>query len=316
VEDALSTVVHDVRRLACVLLVGALGCNKPHALPPCIEAPPDGGPAIDTGGDPVLLAAGDIADPGDTSGAESTAELLDRTNGVVATLGDNVHGDGNIDLFLGEYARTWGRHRWRTHPAVGNHEYFTPMAGPYFAYFCAAAGPALKGFYSYDLGAWHVVVLNSMCVEGKGPPCDEGSEQLDWLRADLAAHRTACTLAVWHHPRFSSAAEGDAPPVSPMYQALVDAGAELLLSGHAHNYERFAPQDVFGHLDATNGIRQLVVGTGGGEHAGFGTPEPNSEVRVENQWGIIELTLHARSYEFRFLTVDGVVADSGSEPCH
>ena len=173
-------------------------------------------PRIETGGDPVLLAAGDIIDD-EPGHAEMTAELLDRYDGQVATLGDNLNTRGRLADALTSYAATWGRHRWRTRPSVGNHDYMTNHAAPYYAYFCKAAGTPFDGWYSYDLGTWHIVVLNSICADyfGEGPACGPGSPQLEWLAADLAAHPSSCLLAYFHHPRFSSDEDGDHPVLQP-----------------------------------------------------------------------------------------------------
>jgi hypothetical protein len=303
--------------VAATLLGAGGACRSPLTLPPCVDPPPAGGPRVETGGDPVVLAAGDIADETNPTSSEATAELLDTRNGLVLVLGDAVQGDGTLDELLGVYAPSWGRHRWRTRPVPGNHEYLTPHAGPYFAYFCRAAGPPFKGFYSFDLGAWHVVALNSIGADGNtnDVECTEGSEQERWLRADLAAHPAPCTLAYWHQPRFTSAGE-DNTGTRDLWRALHDAGADLVLNGHAHSYERFAPQTPDGVLDAHRGLREMVVGTGGAPLGSFGTPRPNSEVRIAGRWGVLELTLRANAYAWRFLTTDGTVADEGSAPCH
>jgi hypothetical protein len=292
------------------------GCSQPASLPPCEQPRPDGGPTMDAGGDPVLLAAGDIALPGHLRGARATAALLDRMNGVVASLGDNVQGDGRLEEFLHDFEPTWGRHRWRTHPAVGNHEYRTWDAGPYYAYFCSAAGTPFRGYYAYELGSWHVIVLNSACAYDEGPACDASSDQVRWLRDDLASHAAACTLAYWHHPRFSSAAEGDIPAVREFWQVLYDAGADVVLTGHSHQYERFAPLSADGALDERRGVREFVVGTGGTGLEGFARVHAGSEVRIGNSWGVLALTLHAASYDWRFVAVGGEVLDSGTGQCH
>ncbi len=199
--------------------------------------------------------------PTASPGAEITAGLLDGLTGTVAVLGDTAYENGTPDEFARCYEPTWGRHKARTRPAVGNHEYGTPGAAGYFAYFGAAAGEAGKGWYSYDLGAWHVVALNSNCsLVG----CQAGSEQEQWLRADLAANGARCTVAYMHHPRFSSGnVHGGSSAVDPLWRALEADGAELVLAGHDHDYERFAPQTASGALDVERGVRQFVVGTGG-----------------------------------------------------
>ncbi|HEU5321805.1 MAG TPA: metallophosphoesterase, partial [Methylomirabilota bacterium] len=209
-----------------------------------------------------------------------------------------------------------GRHKGRTRPAVGNHEYGTPGAAGYFDYFGAAAGGPGKGWYGYDLGAWHVIALNSNCAQAGG--CHAGSEQERWLRADLAAHPAECTLAYMHHPRFSSGNQhGGSPGVEPLWRALHDHGAEMVLAGHDHDYERFAPQTPGGALDPKRGVRQFVVGTGGRSLRKFGPPKPNSEARDNTALGVLHLRLRDGSYDWRFVAEPGKsFTDSGSDRCH
>ena len=266
--------------------------------------------------DPVLVAAGDIASC-DSSGDEATAKLLTQIGGTVATLGDHAYRSGSRGEFDRCYDPTWGRAKNRTRPAAGNHEYNTLDADAYFDYFGAAAGDRSAGYYSYDLGRWHVVVINSNCSEVGG--CDAGSRQERWLRTDLAAHPAACTLAYWHHPRFSSGSKhGGTPEMQPIWQVLYDHDADLVLSGHEHHYERFALQDASGHADSERGIRQFVVGTGGGKgHYPFGRIVGNSEKRNSTTFGVLQLTLRADGYDWRFVPVDGArFRDSGSGDCH
>jgi hypothetical protein len=306
-------------RLLLVLVCGAaLGCRETRSLPACTEAPPASGPTVDAGGDPVLLAAGDIAYSPDLTGARATAKVLDGLDGHVLALGDNAYENGSVDDYLDYYAPTWGRHRWRTHPAIGNHEWQTPEGGGYFAYFCAAAGTPFKGWYSLDVGAWHLVAINSNCGETgfDAPSCDRGSEQETWLRADLAAHPAKCTLAYWHHPRFGSGNHGNNDALQSIWQALYDAGAELVLNGHQHNYERFSPQTPTGGADGARGIREFVVGTGGADLTAFVDAKPNSELRKTGVYGVIKLTLHAEGYDWQFVSVDGSFTDTGSGSCH
>jgi acid phosphatase type 7 len=284
--------------------------------------------------DPVIAAAGDIAcDPlsADLNGGRGahgacqdrvTAALLARRDlAAVLTLGDNQYEDGRLSAFRTVYDRTWGRVKGITHPAVGNHEYRTPGATGYFDYFNGvgqAIGPAGergKGYYSFDIGAWHLIALNSNCDQVGG--CESGSPQERWLQADLAAHASLCTLAYWHHPRFSSGQEGTSSRVAALWQDLYDAGADLVLVGHAHDYERFAPQDPTGTADPARGIREIVVGTGGKRHYGFLDVQPNSAVRNADTWGVVELTLHATGYDWRFVPeAGGWFTDAGSAPCH
>jgi hypothetical protein len=265
-------------------------------------------------GDPVLLAAGDIADCA-SAGDEATAALLDTLGGTIAGLGDHAYLEGSAAQFAQCYEPSWGRHKARTRPAVGNHEYRTPGAAPYFAYFGAAAGDPAKGYYAYDLGQWHVVVLNSNCAVVS---CAAGSAQERWLRADLAANTHACTLAYWHHPLFTSSMNhGPATETRPLYQALYDAKAEVLLTGHNHNYERFAPQNPQGQLDTTRGIREFVVGTGGASRYGFGATRANSEVRDATTYGVLRMTLRPGGYDWLFVPEAGkTFTDAGTGGCH
>ncbi len=258
----------------------------------------------------VLVGAGDIASC-ESEGDEATAALLEGLEGTVFTLGDNAYPDGTTQDFERCYAPSWGRHRQRTRPAVGNHEYHSsPEAGPYFDYFGAAAGERGKGYYSYDLGAWHVVVLNSQVQMGVG------SEQEQWLRADLQASTRRCTLAYWHRPLFSSGPERETQVLKPLWEALYDAGAEVVLGGHDHYYERFAPQTPEGREDPKRGLRQFVVGTGGMVLYDFTEPLANSEVRIGGAFGVLKLTLEDGAYAWEFLTVDGGVSDQGRGTCH
>ncbi|MEV0717011.1 metallophosphoesterase [Asanoa sp. NPDC050611] len=265
----------------------------------------------------VLAGAGDIASCASTDDSR-TADLLDTIPGEVFTLGDNAYNNGTAQEFADCYGPTWGRHRARTRPVIGNHEYNTPDARGYFDYFGAAAGKPGEGWYSYDAGAWHVVVLNSNCDVVRGG-CGAGSPQDSWLRADLAAaaKRTGCTVAMWHHPLFtSSAAHGPTTAVRPLYQTLYDNGVELLLTGHNHQYERFAPQTPAGARDDQRGVREFVVGTGGGGPYAFREPEPNSEARLTGTPGVLRLTLSADAYDWRFVPVTGSTSDEGHGTCH
>jgi hypothetical protein len=265
--------------------------------------------------DPVVLAAGDIA-ACESSGDEATAEVLEsRPSAAVVTLGDNVYDNGTAIEFARCYDPSWGRAKARTRPAPGNHDYGTEGAAAYFRYFGAAAGEPGKGYYSYDLGGWHVVALNSNCSVVS---CAEGSAQERWLRSDLVAHPVACTLAYWHHPRFSSGSvHGSNDAVAPLWRALFDAGADVVLSGHEHHYERLAPLGPSGRPDRRRGIRSFVVGTGGRSHYGFGFAIPGSQVRHSGTFGVLELTLRADGYSWEFLPEAGEsFTDSGSDRCH
>lgn len=266
----------------------------------------------------VLLAAGDIASCA-VDGDELTARILDRQAGTVAVLGDASQTDGSAASFAHCYAPTWGRHKRRTRPAPGNHDYGQPGPAPYsasayFAYFGARAGPPGRGYYSYDRGAWHIVSLNSNCMVVS---CAAGSAQVRWLRNDLAAHPADCTLAYWHHPRFSSGRRAQLERVEPFWAALYEAGADIVLSGHDHIYERFAPQTPIGDLNPAYGIREFVVGTGGFGHKRINAVRPLSRVRNSKTFGVLKLTLRSGSYGWRFLPVPGsTFTDTGSGVCH
>ncbi len=284
--------------------------------------PPESGPAVtrptaSATPEPVavLVGAGDIADCG-SSGDEATAALLDHVDGIVFTTGDNVYPSGTPQDFANCYAPSWGRHRDRTFPAAGNHDYETSGAAGYFGYFGDAAGHPLEGWYSYDVGAWHVVVLNSICGAVGG--CHAGSPQEAWLRADLAASQATCTLASWHNPRFSSGAtHGSDPTYDAFWRALYDAGADVVLAGHDHVYERFAPQDPDGRLDEARGIRQFTIGTGGRSLYGFDAWLPTTEKRSNATFGVLKLTLGAGGYDWEFVPVEGgAFTDAGSGRCH
>jgi acid phosphatase type 7 len=276
---------------------------------------PSSGARSETEKEVVLIGAGDIADCSNLVGAEATAKLLEGNPGTVMALGDLAYPNGSADDFKC-YDKTWGRVKDRTRPAVGNHEFHSSGASYYFQYFGAAAGDPKTGYYSYDLGAWHIVVLNSECVEVGG--CGAGSPQEKWLRADLAAHPSGCTLAYFHKPRFSSGlTHGNDPEVGAFWQALYDANAELVLNGHDHDYERFAPQDPKGNADPKRGIREFVVGTGGKNHREFGIQKSNSEVRNNDAFGVLKLILKPTGYEWKFIPEAGkTFMDSGSGSCH
>jgi acid phosphatase type 7 len=266
--------------------------------------------------DPVLVGAGDIA-ACTLDGASQTAALLDGIDGTVFTAGDNAYGDGTTEQYRDCYDPTWGRHKARTRPSPGNHDYHSAGAAPYYAYFGDNAGPAGRGYYSYDLGAWHIIVLNSnsSCTTIS---CAAGSAQEQWLRADLGANSKACTLAYWHHPRFNSgASHGNNIAVAPFWDALYQYGAEIILNGHEHVYERFGPQTPNATPDATTGIRQFTVGTGGaGLYSFSSTIQPNSEVRNNTSMGVLKLTLRSGGYDWQFIPATGTFTDSGSGTCH
>jgi len=269
-------------------------------------------------GDPVLVGAGDIASCDDLAGAEATAKLIEKIPGTVFAVGDLAYPDGSEEQFANCYTPTWGRFKARTRPAPGNHEYHKGGgASAYARYFGAAAGDPDKAYYSYDLGAWHIVVLNSECAEVGG--CEATSLQGQWLKQDLAQHPAGCTLAYFHKPLFSSGGKhGNDPEMKPLWDVLFHAGADVIINGHDHDYERFAPQDPEGHSDTAHGIREFVVGSGGkNSHRAMGEVKPNSEVRNGDTFGVLKMTLHAKAYDWEFVPETGkTFADSGSGACH
>lgn len=285
-------------RAAAGLLAAALAAAA------CGGSPPD--PAERTS----LVAAGDIASCY-YRGDELTARLLDRIGGVVAPLGDNVYPSGTDREFAECYEPTWGRHRERSRPAVGNHEYRTEGAAGYFRYFGERAGEAGKGWYSYPLDGWHVIVLNSDVEMGPG------SEQHDWLLADLAANPSRCTLAYFHHPRFSSGKHGGKQRAIRVFPTLYEAGVDVVLSAHDHHYERFAPQDPEGRPDPERGIRQFVVGTGGAPSYRLRAESPQTEAIAGHVRGVLRLVFHPDSYEWEFVAVQGrSFHDAGRATCN
>jgi acid phosphatase type 7 len=273
--------------------------------------PVGGNPVPPPPGTAVLLAAGDIASCS-SSGDEATATLLDGLAGTVVTLGDNAYPDGRFSRFTDCYDPTWGRHRARTRPAPGNHDYHTAGAADYFAYFGASAGPVGRGYYSYDLSDWHIVSLNSSVS------MSDSSAQARWLRADLAASTKRCTLAYWHQPRFSSGTRhGNFNAAQPIWQVLYDFDVDVVLGGHEHNYERFAPQTPAGAADPARGIREFVVGTGGESHYRGHRAIPNSQIFDGTTFGVLKLTLGASRYSWQFVPVAGQdFVDRGTGNCH
>jgi alkaline phosphatase len=266
----------------------------------------------------TLLAAGDIADCS-SEGAQLTATLVESLPGTVAALGDTAYPSGSASDFANCYDPTWGRFKNRTRPALGNHEYVTGNADAYFAYFGRKAAPP-GGYYSYELGSWHVVVVNSNCDQIGG--CGTESAQMRWLRADLAHHPTRCTVAYWHHPRFSSGPHAVTDPdpeiaMQPIWATLAKAGAEIVLNGHEHLYQRFAPLKASGRIDLAHGMREFIVGTGGGPSYPTVKITVGSKKVVTYRWGVLRLELANNGYRWAFLAAPGGAAlDSGSGSCH
>jgi hypothetical protein len=260
---------------------------------------------------PVLVGAGDIASCQSTAD-EATAAILDTVPGIVIAPGDIAYETGSDDDFAKCYAPSWGRHRARTRPAPGNHEYLTPGASPYYKYFGANAGNPGQGYYSYDVADWHVVVVNSSADVGPNSP------QLRWLLKDLATDTARCTVAYWHHPLFSSGPNGSAVRMREVWRALYNLGGDIIINGHDHVYERFAPQDPSANPDSIHGIRQFTVGTGGRSlYPLSSTRAKNSVVASSATYGVLKLTLHPSSYDWVFIPVTpGTFEDSGTANCH
>jgi acid phosphatase type 7 len=275
-----------VGRSATVIIVALLTILLAFG---CAPKPPPGPPPSGK----VIIAAGDIADCS-SDGDEATARLVIGIEGTVLTLGDNAYEDGTAQDFSECYEPSWGQFKERTRPAPGNHDYETEGASAYFDYFGDAAGQPGKGYYSYDLGAWHIVALNSNCEE---VGCGASSPQVRWLEADLAKQARPCTLAYFHYPLYSS---GEYRPgiheVKPLWEALHAADADVVLNGHDHNYQRFAPQDPNGKADPERGLREFVVGTGGRSHYSILGPIANSEVYNDETYGVLKLTLRPENY--------------------
>jgi len=277
---------------------------EPGAAPDPVPPPPPSPPASEA----VIAAAGDIANS-PTSG-DVSAKLLDTLNlDAVLTLGDNAYQSGTMSEFKSYYDPTWGRHNAKVKPAPGNHEYNSGGTG-YFDYFGALAGPRGNGYYSFDIGGWHLIALNSNVAR------DAGSAQVAWLRNDLASHSTQCTLAYWHHPRWNIGTKGDDASQAGLWDTLYDAGADVVLVGHDHNYQRYYRQNKTGARDDARGIRQFTVGTGGASHYGVSL-KPPAEVVNADTFGVLKPTLRPGSYNWQFLPEAGkTFTDSGSESCH
>lgn len=285
----------------------------------------------------VVAAAGDVACSPDDAGfnngngvadrchMKATSELiLDLAPKQVFALGDLQYNNGSLDKFKASYDLSWGRFKSKTRPVIGNHEYGTAGGAGYFEYFGDAATPRDKGcrsdcegYYSFDVGAWHAVVLNTECKElNNGNGCAAGSPQQKWLAADLSRNSNACTVALLHKPRWSSNSLVE-PGLAPLVKTLYDKNVDLMLAGHSHGYERFAPQDNDGNLDRDRGIRQIVVGTGGAFFTGFSHQEPNSVVQGKNIFGVLKLTLRSNKYAWKFLADPSTpFSDSGRGTCH
>jgi len=268
----------------------------------------------------VLVGAGDIAGCQNLEGARATAKLIEQIPGTVFAAGDLAYEKGSAEEFKNCYDQAWGRFKDRTRPALGNHEYVDPTASAYFQYWGAQAGPRGKGYYSYELGDWHIVVLNTNCYVKELGGCGAGSPQETWLKEDLAKRPTSCILAYGHHALFSSGVfkkHAVHPELKQLWEDLYAAHADVVLAGHEHSYERFALQDPEGKSDPVNGIREIVVGTGGRSHDLLGFAEANSEVREWDTFGVLKLTLSPGKYAWEFLPEEGKnFHDVGTGACH
>jgi hypothetical protein len=316
-DPAKRSLPHARRRTFPVLL--GLAVLAPAWIAACARTPASHGHV----GNVVVVAAGDIAcGPTDVPEAHgrtcrqmATSDLVLRLHpAAVLPLGDNQYPVGRGKSYGLYYGPSWGRFRAITHPVPGNHEYLSRAADGYYSYFGSAAGAPSRGYYSFNLGAWHLIALNANCSFIGG--CFSGSAEERWLAADLQEHPSACTLAYWHQPRFSSGEHGDAPAAGAFWRDMVGAHADVVLNAHDHDYERFAPQDAFGHADPS-GIREFVIGTGGKSHYGFKEIQPNSVVRNDTAFGVLVMTLHSDSYSWRFEPAAGSsFHDSGTGQCH
>jgi hypothetical protein len=258
----------------------------------------------------VLVGAGDIANCDLLGGARATATLLDGIDGTIFTLGDHAYPNGTAKQLEECYGPTWGRHKARTRPTIGNHDLLTGRGQPYFDYFGENAGPKGRGYYSYDLGAWHIIALNGTAtVDAKSP-------QASWLREDLVSHPTDCVLAYWHMPLFSSGPHGGTPEMKEVWKILYEAGADIVVSSHDHVYERFAPMDANGKVDPQHGIREFLVGTGGAGVYKFKKIVANSEVHDNTTYGVLKFTMSKGHYAWQFIPMAGqTFTDSGAAAC-
>ena len=297
-----------LRAIPLLLVAGLARCGGDAVTSPTPTPPPQPIFATSTGETAVLLAAGDIAVCGSPA-TQATARLLDGLAGTIITLGDNAYPSGSTESFRDCYDPAWGRHKARTRPSPGNHDYEQPGAMPYFNYFGAAAGPSGLGYYRFRLGDWQVYSLNSNVPMGTGSP------QMQWLRRELAANPSPCTLAYWHHPLFTSGRNGDNPATRSLWRALYDFDADVVISAHDHLYERFALQDADGRPDPRRGIRQFIVGTGGAPLTSPVGTHINSDV-VWSLHGVLEMVLRPSSYAWRFVSDSGAPADIGVGVCH
>jgi acid phosphatase type 7 len=300
---------------ACALLAVAVACGGGKS--PTAPSPSPGGsgpapigpagPISIAGRSAVVLAVADIGECGSAS-VERTARLVERTDGILLLAGDLAYFQGSMTDFLKCFDPLWGRFNHRARPVPGNHEYETAGAAGYFQYFGAAAAPGGRSYYSFRTGDWLVLMLDSNIAAGQGSP------QLQFVRSELQANPTACAMAVWHHPLYSSGPNGANPFMRDLWRLLYDHDVDVVVSGHDHLYERFGKQDADGRSDP-RGLRQFVAGTGGAQLYTFHRMTPNSQVRISAH-GVLQLTLNPSGYEWAFLDGAGSTADAGSDSCH
>ncbi len=308
------------------VLCTAAACGPPVQLTPPPAASP--APVIALSGASVMLGVGDIASCTSPLNGRTAllvdsvlrADSIAKVDDAAFTLGDNAYSSGTTSQFAECFAPTWGDTNKRIirklHPAPGNHDYYTPSADPYYKYFGAAAGTAGQGYYSYDVGAWHVIVVNSELIVGLFDNA-AAQGQMEWVDKDLKAHKTLCTIAYWHHPRFSSGWHGSDARLGPLWQLLYDNDVDLILNGHDHDYERFRPMNPVGAVDTAKGMTEIIAGTGGEELRGFGGKViANSDYRIEGRAGVLLLTLGKAEYRSAFLEVGGRVWDQSGGKCH
>ena len=306
---------------ALVVLLGPACSTQPRELPACIAS---AAPTTTLQDHAVLVTAGDLVDCAGGAQEQTVALAESLHPDSVLALGDLVYPNGALDEYLDCYAPTWGRLRSITHAVVGNHEYHTPHAGPFWAYFCGASGEPFKGYYSFEIGPWHAVVLNSNCGEGYDVPsyvpadfggCGEGSPQARWLAQDLTDHRGRCALVAWHHPRATTGDEDDGGTMRALWAIAQAHGADVVLNGHAHLYNRFGKLDAAGQ-PAADGMRSFVVGSGGHELASSVRTPAGLEAANDSDHGVLRLNLHPTSFGWQFLRVgDGAILDSGDASC-
>ena len=288
----------------------------------------DLGDVAPAAGSQVMVGVGDIASCTQKLGL-ATAMVVDsviKSDSVanvptsVFTLGDNVYSSGTAEQFKDCFTPAWGNPKLRLmeniHPTPGNHDYGTAQAAPYYKYFGKAAGVDGTGNYSYDVGKWHVIAMNSETVSGGEFSDADRAAQMKWLEKDLKDHDAACTIAYWHNPRFSSGWHGSDTRFTPIWQLLYDHNVDLVVKGHDHDYERFRPMNPAGVLDTAKGITEIVAGTGGEDLRGFNQLHPNSAYQIEGRAGVLKLTLGENEWHSEFVEAGGRVWDKSSGKCH